>query len=411
MRIGIITEYYPAAYKPYFDSQFAQFIRDGHEIAIYAQRALGSALSESVARRRLPERTTYYPASLRDVPRHAARAITALAAHPAFGVRTALVARTCYGSARRRLVEWVRMLSLPPRPPDVWLIHNLSAATQFTWLGKVYPKVPIMLYYHGGEVPRYSRELPPPLVKAAFDTSAVVFTNTQFSKCLVTDRGCDPRKVVVIPVGYDLADFRPDPEREYRSGGMLRLVSAGRLSEEKGQIFALEAVKMLVRSGMTNLLYTVVGDGYLRPDLERFVRDNGLEQYVKFLGTLSPDATVREFSKADALLLPSVPVGNCIETQGCVLQEALLTETAVITSALGGVLESTPDLMHPYSVPGGDAVALAESITRMSALPPDNLRALGRAGRAWVLERYDIRLLNARMVRIAQSLSAQSGES
>jgi colanic acid/amylovoran biosynthesis glycosyltransferase len=293
------------------------------------------------------------------------------------------------------------MLCLPDDEQDFWLIQNLPAGVMFPWLRAVYPKTPVTLYFHGGEIPRFQRELSAFRVGALLDQCTVVFTNTNASKSQIVDRGCDSTKVAILPVGFDLRNFANASPRAYRPEGLLRLVTAGRLSEEKGVHVALEAIRSLVHSGMSFLRYTIIGDGYVRPELERFVDENGLRDHVTFLGVLSWEQTVREFEGADTLLLPSVPVGRWVETQACVVQEALLVRTPTITSAIGGVVESIPDNMKRFSLPPGDSAALANAIRSIAVLTPDELRTLGSSGRNWAQSRYDIKTLNARLIEIA----------
>jgi len=400
MKIGVVTDYYPADYKPYYDAQFAQFVRDGHEITIMALDTLGSA-SKAVRDYRLAEKTRPYPRSLRDVPRQVLRVVRQLARRPRYCARTARVALRLGGSIRSRVADWVRMLCLPDDEQDFWLIQNLPAGVMFPWLRRVYPTTPIALYFHGGEIPRFQRELSAVRVTALLDQCTVVFTNTNASKSQIVDRGCDSTKVAVLPVGFDLQAFAEGSSRAYRPDGLLRLVTAGRLSEEKGVHIALEAVRDLVHSGMSFLRFTIIGDGYVRTQLEHFVDENSLRNHVKFLGVLSWEATVREFEAADVLLLPSIPVGRWVETQACVVQEALLVRTPTITSAIGGVVESIPENMRQFSLPPGDPLALAGAIRSLALLTPDELSALGSAGRNWAEARYDIKTLNARLIEIA----------
>jgi len=400
MRIGVVTDYYPADYKPYYDAQFAQFIRDGHEITIMALDQLGRA-SKAVDEYRLAEKTHRYPRSLRDIPRHAPRILRQLVRRPAYVARAASIALSATGSYRSRAADWVRMLCLPDEPQDFWLIQNLPAGVMFPWLRRVFPDTPVTLYFHGGEIPRFQRDLSSLRVGSLLDGCTVVFTNTEASKSQIVARSCDPAKVAVLPVGFDLRKFPGDTGRDYRPDGLLRLVSAGRLSEEKGIHIALEAVRDLVRSGMSFVRYTIVGDGYVRPDLERFVEENGLREHVTFRGVLSWEQTVKEFEAADVALLPSIPLGRWVETQACVVQEALLVRTPTITSAIGGVVESIPDELRRFSLPPGDVGALTNAIRAVAQLRPEELMTLGGLGRSWVQSRYEIGMLNEKLINIA----------
>jgi colanic acid/amylovoran biosynthesis glycosyltransferase len=397
MRIGVITDFYPADYKGYYDTQFAQFVRDGHELTIMSLGDLGTA-SEAVRTFRLAEKVRRYPGSLRDTLRHAGRIAGQLFKRPRFSARAAAIAARQSGTARSRFTEWVRMLCLPETPQDFWLIQNLPVGTLFPWLGELLPSTPITLHFHGGEIPRFQKELPAHRVLATLRQCGIVFTNTQATKAQIIERGCESEKVVIMPVGFDLEVFRNRPPRVYRRDGKLRLVSACRLSEEKGIQFALRALADVVERGLSDLHYTIVGNGYMRRELERLVADLDLENRVTFRGVLSSEETIKELESADALLLPSVPVGRWVENQACVVQEALLAGTPAITSATGGVPESIPEELRSFSAPPGVPEALAHAIFTFAELSASEVAMLGASGRRWAETHYDVRLVNERLI-------------
>lgn len=72
----------------------------------------------------------------------------------------------------------------------------------------------------------------------------------------------------------------------------------------------------------------------------------------------------------------------------------------VITTRTGGVPESIPEAMRPFSVPEADPGALADAIAAIHALREDQLRALGEECRRFVVENYDIRKLNDRLIEL-----------
>jgi len=400
MRIHVFTHRYPVAFKPYYDTQFADLVRSGHELIIFAAGGDAWLLNGKVVRYRLLERTRRFPTTLSTIPRHLAGMATGVAADPATLLRDVRGVVGVGGGVRRTIAHVARMLTVRGGRPDLCLVHGLGTALMFPWLGRIHPGTPVAMYYHGGEVPLV-RPHADAAAADAFGRMDVIFTNTEFSRRQAIERGAPPDRVHVLPVGFALEDFDDVAPRSYRPGGRLRLLAAGRLSEEKGLRYALEALALLVNRGIIDVQLAVAGDGYDRASLEQFVRDNGLERYVGFLGTLPADHLSRVMAQADVLLLPSVPHGNWMETQACVVQEAMLMRAIVVTTAIGGVPESIPPQMRRFMVPPGDAPAIARAIAAIRDLDPADLAALGRAGRAFVARNYDIRRLNERMLRIA----------
>ena len=90
------------------------------------------------------------------------------------------------------------------------------------------------------------------------------------------------------------------PRPASRRPGPLRWLFVGRLTRVKGPDLLLRAVAALPREGWTLAL---AGDGPLRGELETFVREEGLEDRVAFLG-FRDDVEVLT-AEADLLVVPS----------------------------------------------------------------------------------------------------------
>lgn len=67
---------------------------------------------------------------------------------------------------------------------------------------------------------------------------------------------------------------------------IFNIVSVGRLTEAKGFDMAIDALKIL-KERKVPVHWWIVGDGELRESLEKQVRNNGVEQYITFLGSKS----------------------------------------------------------------------------------------------------------------------------
>lgn len=412
MLIYAFVSNYPSAYKAYCDNQFVDLLGKGHNLRIFAVRSQDTAVNEKVKAFDLQGRThRLYPDDLRSLPLFAPRLAGAFASSPVERVRSVVRISNPRSQLKRRIKAAARMLTLPIDPPDLCLIHGIRPLTYLSWLRRFYPGIPIAVHHHGG-IPAEGGTVDAERVAAGFREADVVFTNTIFSRRDAVDRGCDPDKVAILPVGFDLNDYRPANPRMYRPGGILRLTSVGRLSEGKGLLYALDAVAKLIGSG-THVRYTIVGSGVMRSALEEYVDVKGLTSSVIFKGTLSHDDVIAQLGRSDALVFPSVPTPNCTETQGAVIQEALLMKALVVTTRTGGVPESIPDVMRRFSAAPRRSDDLAAAMQSIYELPEADTRHLGDRGRGWVARSYDIRRLNSRMLeeiaRRSGRLHADSG--
>jgi glycosyltransferase involved in cell wall biosynthesis len=158
-----------------------------------------------------------------------------------------------------------------------------------------------------------------------------------------------------------------------------------RLSPEKEVGIFLEAVAIAQRR-LPDLRAVVVGDGPLRAELEQRASELGLGSTVHFLGFR---ADARRLMPAFSLLALS----SSSESSSSVILEAQMQGVAVVSTAVGGVLDILVDGATGLLVPIGDAPAMGAAFVRV--LEDASLRArLAQAGQ----ERVGHMFSAARMV-------------
>ena len=394
--IYAFAEYYPDPFKPYLDTQFAEFVSEGHDLRVFAFGSWGDIGNTPTRLFRLGERTAYLPVSRSGLMSARATLSRSLVRRPR-RLRAALAAAHA-PKITTRVVQTAQGMLLPTKAPDLCLIHNLTTATHLAAIGRLYPRSRVALYYHGGET---ASPLDPALVRAAFERADVVFANTHYARDHAVERGCPPERVRILPLGFDLSQFTVRSERVYLPNGTLRLIAVGRLSPEKGFAYLIDALGLVLREGGVSAHLTIVGDGPERDALEARARAAGIESYVRFAGVVPHAQVLEELHHADALVLSSIPTPTFEENQGCVLQEAMLCRLAIIASDTGGVPESVAPAMLEWLVPPGDPAAIAERIRRLSKVPVGELHTLGWVSRRFAESRYDVRPLTRRMLREA----------
>jgi glycosyltransferase involved in cell wall biosynthesis len=116
-----------------------------------------------------------------------------------------------------------------------------------------------------------------------------------------------------------------------------------------------------------------VGDGELRPEIERFVRENRLERSVRLRGWLNQIETCSEIENSRALVLPSFQEGLPI-----VLMEAMAYFRPVIAPYVGGIPELVAPNFNGWLVPAADPGAMSAAIKECLNLDYSSLEALGR---------------------------------
>jgi len=179
--------------------------------------------------------------------------------------------------------------------------------------------------------------------------------------------------------------------------GPIRLVSIGRFAEQKGQLVLVAAMARLRAKGM-DVSLRLVGDGELRPVLERAIAEAGLQDHITLTGWLDEEGVRAELQAATALVMPSFAEGLPM-----VIMEAMASARPVIATYLAGIPELVLPQENGWLVPAGDDAALAAAVEGLAATPLNRLQEMGRAGRARALARHDIVTEARKLLRHVQA--------
>lgn len=197
---------------------------------------------------------------------------------------------------------------------------------------------------------------------------------SRYMKDHVVMHGFPPASVEVLPL------FAPAPEAPPESPPDPNLlVFLGALTRGKGLDILLRALTLL--PGSVHL--EVIGAGPQQRWLQQTADRLGVGHRVQWTGSLSREAMAEHLRQALCLVVPSREP----ETFGLAGLEAFRQGIPVIASRAGGVGEWLLEGHTGLAFPPGDWRALARAIEEMRR-DPDRSRAMGRAGRALVEERF-----------------------
>ena len=189
--------------------------------------------------------------------------------------------------------------------------------------------------------------------------------------------GIPTRYLRVLYNGVDISHFSPGTHSRCEVRGELGLAcdelvvgTVGRLSPEKGGVDVLVRAVELLRHDHPRARLVVVGDGPLRPDLEKLADDLGSD--MVFTGTRTDIA--RLLSAMDIFVLPSL-----MEAMPIALLEAMAMRLPVVATKVGGVPEIVDDGVNGLVVPPGDEAAL-HSALHLLVGNPTLMSTLARAG-------------------------------
>lgn len=389
MRLLIASEYFPSHFKGYVDAQAAQFVSMGAEVSFVACGRWWPTVAPRLASV-LPDPSIRYLPQSPSRPRPLARALLGATLAPR---RTGRLIRRLvgdFGWERRVLGDTVRGVILGEPDVDVCLVHDLSTLVLLRVLPVALPSVPIVLWYHGAEVPG-SKRLDPGDVEAVLPLVSRAITNTRWSARHLAGRGMPSDRIHVHRLGLDVDDFPLSSGRVFMPEGVLRLLFVGRLSLEKGLFDALDALGGLDPETRGRVQLRIVGRGFVENELAEAVETLGLTDCVTFVGHVERARLNGEFAEADALLLPSRPVDGCEENQGMVVQEAMLTGLPVLTTAVGGLPEVVPPSLRELQPAPGDPARLRERIVGLVHMPPARWHRLSADAAEYSRREFEMR--------------------
>jgi glycosyltransferase involved in cell wall biosynthesis len=169
----------------------------------------------------------------------------------------------------------------------------------------------------------------------------------------------------------------------------------GRLIEQKGHIYMLEAMRLILDS-IPAVHLVFVGDGELRRHLEAVSTTLGIKPHVHFLGYRTDVSSL--MSEFDIVAVPSL-----FEGFGLVLLEGMAACKPIVASRVSAIPEILANGEAGLLVPPSDAKALAEAVLRLIKDPGLAL-SLGQRGARRLEQQFSVRKMIEDTARIYQSI-------
>ncbi|MGH7090257.1 MAG: glycosyltransferase [Stellaceae bacterium] len=216
---------------------------------------------------------------------------------------------------------------------------------------------PVVITARGSDLTELSRyALPRSMVRFAVRSAAGLIAVSRALKDELVHLGAPASKVRVLRNGVDLSLFRPLARAAARAAFGFEgstLLSVGRLVGLKGYDLVIGALTRMPRHSLA-----IAGEGPERASLERLAQSLGVNERVRFLGSVPHERLAALYSAADILVLASSREG-----WPNVLLEAMACGTPVVVSNIAGMSEIVTDAVGafmPERTAGGVAAAVAE---------------------------------------------------
>lgn len=388
LRLSYIVGTYPVLTETFIDREVETLLDRGVDLEIVSIRRPGANLSSS--QRALSRRVRYLlPASIpRLVVAHLVAAITRPRTY--FGTLAWLLTRPHAAARSRTALHFVTGVYA------AWALRDRRGVhihAHFVDRAATVALVASRLLNTTYSVTAHAREIyvQPVLLKERIGQAAFAVTCTEYNRTHLSHLVAPAvaSRVMRLYHGLDLTAFA-EPGRRRVVGSDHVLLAVAQLKEKKGLRYLIEACRLLVDRGR-EIRCEIVGDGPLRGDLERQVRELNLQELVVFAGALPFSEVLERYRLASAFVLPCI-VASDGDRDGIpnAILEAMAAELPVVSTSISGIPEVVREGDTGLLVGEASAEAIADAVERLID-DPDLAAALGARGRTLVHDEFDLK--------------------
>jgi glycosyltransferase involved in cell wall biosynthesis len=216
----------------------------------------------------------------------------------------------------------------------------------------------------------------------------VIAISQQVREHLINDFKVDDKDISVIHNGIDIDKFKTQGQRSkieakqrfgLGQGPVVGIV--GRLSDVKGHIYLIQAMKVALKS-FPEAQLLIVGDGKMKDELAGLVKELDIGKNVIFMPS-ARDTSVM-LSAMDIFVMPSLKEGL-----GLSLMEAMAAGLPVIGSDVGGIKSLIQHDVNGLLVEPADVEGLSSGILELLN-DQEKAKALGQRARDFIARNFSL---------------------
>jgi len=236
----------------------------------------------------------------------------------------------------------------------------------------------------------------------------VIIAVSQGIEDVLVEGGIDPTLIKVIPDGIDYSPFEEAASsqylrRELNFGPDDFLVGiVAHLADHKGHKYLIKATEIL-KEKAPPIRVIIVGEGPLRMELDKLVKQTHVEDMVFFLGFREDVPQI--LASLDLFVLSSY-----LEGMGSSILDAMASQLPVVATRAGGIPEVVVNGETGLLVPPKSPAALAKAILRIYE-DRELGRRLGQKGYEVVHQKFSAEAMAAKVIleyeRIARNKHIQ----
>lgn len=267
-------------------------------------------------------------------------------------------------------MTFVTLRSIARNRPDVVHAHWVIPQGLVALVARLFFGTPVVISAHGSDAFVLKGTVLAWIKRLCLRKSDAWTSNTRLTSIALgaVDSTPEPR---IIPMGVDVNRFSAGNGDELRRGlsaDTYVVLFVGRLVKIKGVDDLVRAYALLPGNLKTGSVLWVVGTGDQEQQLRDLAAEFGIEDRVRFWGSVPNDQLPHFYAAADLFVGPSVEEG-----QGVVFLEAFAARTCVLATRAGGIADVVEHGRTGILVEPGSPDELAEAMAGL--LSDENRRA------------------------------------
>ena len=235
--------------------------------------------------------------------------------------------------------------------------------------------------------------------KMLFQTDKIIVVVEEMKE-RISQPELDDKNIYILPNTISLNDISFEESTAINEHSTL--FYAGGINFHRGLQIVLQALKE-VKKEIPNILFNIVGSGSYEQVLKDFVKRNGLEENVNFLGWKSYDEMMDILKKSDITLIPHLRSEQTDNSSPNKIFQYAFMKKPIISSDCRSLKRVLSEMQAGVVYEDRDYKALAIEIIRLSQ--DEILREkLGESGHKAVLDKYNWQKSSSELLRLYKEL-------
>lgn len=232
---------------------------------------------------------------------------------------------------------------------------------------KIFFRSKIIATVRGSDIYSFNDKISTLLKRFVLKNSDVVVVNSDAMEeaCYKVYR----RNYLQRPTGYDDEVFYKKDINNKKTN-ILKLIAVGRLSEEKGFIYLLKAMKVIADENVVKFHLKIAGSGPELAKLQQYTKENNLNKHVELIGWVDHKDLPTLYREADLFVGTSIITkSGRREAFGNVYLESMACGTPVIVSDSAGASQMIENKVNGFIVKSKSVTDIVATINYVYSNP------------------------------------------